>query len=158
CDKNPDDIQSCGHTGRISPLGGGAKLFWKIDWAAKWCAVGVDVEGGGKDHSTKGGARDVANHICREIFGQEPLFDTPYEFFLVGGKKMSTSKGSGSTALEMSQLFPPEVFRLVLIGKDIREQINIDPKGDSVPTIYDWYDELAGSIRKGKGDDYARLF
>lgn len=158
CDKNPDDIRSCGHRGRIAPWKGTVKLFWKTDWAAKWMAVGVDVEGGGKDHSTKGGARDVANHICRQIFGGEPPFDTPYEFFLVGGKKMSTSKGRGSSAYEMSELFPPQVFRLVLIGKDIREQINIDPQGDSIPAIYDWYDQLAGSARDGKHDDYARLF
>lgn len=158
CDRNPEDIQSCGASGRVSPFKGGSKLFWKTDWAAKWNAVGVDVEGGGKDHSTKGGARDVANHVCKQVFGQEPPFDTPYEFFLVGGKKMSTSKGSGSTALEMSQLFPPEVFRLVLIGKDIREQINIDPSGDSIPTIYDWYDELAEHYRSGVADDYTRLF
>lgn len=158
CDKNPDGISSCSNTGRVSPFSGGSKFFWKMDWAAKWCAVGVDVEGGGKDHSTKGGARDVANHICREIFGQDPPFDTPYEFFLVGGKKMSTSKGSGSTAIEMSKMFPPEVFRLVLIGKDIREQINIDPSGDSVPRIYDWYDELAEHFRTADSEDYARLY
>ena len=80
--------------------------------------MGVDVEGAGKDHSTKGGARDVANHIVREIYNQTSPFDVPYEFFLVGGKKMSSSKGRGSSAKEMSELFTPEVFRLVLIGKE----------------------------------------
>lgn len=158
CDRNPDDAKSCGHTGRIAPWKGTAKLFWKVDWAAKWVVQGVDVEGGGKDHSTKGGSRDVANHICREIFDTEPPFDIPYEFFLVGGKKMSSSKGRGSSAKDMCDLFPPEVFRLALIGKDIREQIDIDPSGESVPRLYDWYDELALGIREGKADDYARLY
>ncbi len=158
CDKNPDEVKSCGHTGRVAPWKGSAKLFWKVDWAAKWIAQGIDVEGGGKDHSTKGGSRDVANHICRELFGQEPPFDVPYEFFLVGGKKMSSSKGRGSSAKDMSDLFPPEIFRLALIGKDIREQIDIDPAGESVPRLYDWYDELALGVREGKTDDYSRLF
>jgi len=135
CDRSPDECVPCGHTGRIAPLGGTAKLFWKVDWAAKWVAHGVDIEGGGKDHSTKGGSRDVANHICREIFKTEPPFDVPYEFFLIGGKKMSSSKGRGSSAKDISDLFPPEVFRLVLIGKDIREQIDIDPSGESVPPL-----------------------
>lgn len=158
CDKNPDEVKSCGHTGRVAPWKGAAKLFWKVDWAAKWVAQGVDIEGGGKDHSTKGGSRDVANHICREVFGQEPPFDIPYEFFLVGGKKMSSSKGRGSSAKDMCDLFPPQIFRLALIGKDIREQIDIDPAGESVPRLYDWYDELALGVREGNADDYSRLF
>ncbi len=129
CDRNPDGAVSCGHTGRVSPFGGNAKLFWKVDWAAKWVVVGVDIEGAGKDHSTKGGSRDVATHIAKEIFNHEAPFDVPYEFFLVGGKKMSSSKGRGSSAKDMSDLFPAELFRLVLIGKDINQQIDVDPKG-----------------------------
>ena len=158
CDRSPDECVPCGHTGRVAPWKGTAKLFWKVDWAAKWVAQGVDIEGGGKDHSTKGGSRDVANHIAREVFNYEPPFDIPYEFFLVGGKKMSSSKGRGSSAKEMSDLFPAEIFRLVLIGKDIREQIDIDPAGESVPRLYDWYDELAKGVREGKADDYSRLY
>ena len=157
CQSEPEGIRSCAHEGRISPFGGNAKLYWKVDWAAKWAALGVDIEGGGKDHSTRGASRDVANHIAREIFEYEPPFDIPYEFFLVGGKKMSSSKGRGSSAKDMSELFPPEILRLALIGKDIREQIDVDPRGDSVPRMYDWYDELATHARSGAGDDYARL-
>jgi len=158
CDRSPDECTPCGHTGRVAPWKGAAKLFWKAEWAAKWVAQGVDIEGGGKDHSTRGGSRDVANHICRDVFGQEPPFDIPYEFFLVGGKKMSSSKGRGSSAKDMGDLFPPELFRLVLIGKDIREQIDIDPSGESVPRVYDWYDELAESVRTGDADDRSRLY
>jgi len=158
CDRDPDETLSCGHTGRVAPWKGAGKLFWKVDWAAKWNARDVDIEGGGKDHSTRGGSRDVANHISREIFNFEPPFDVPYEFFLVGGKKMSSSKGRGSSAKDMADLFPPEIFRLALIGKDIREQIDIDPSGESVPRLYDWYDELASGVREGKADDYSRLY
>ncbi len=158
CDKNPDEAKSCGHSGRVAPWKGAGKLFWKVDWAAKWVAQGVDIEGGGKDHSTRGGSRDVANHIAREVFDYDPPFDIPYEFFLVGGKKMSSSKGRGSSAKDMCDLFPPELFRLALIGKDIREQIDVDPAGESVPRLYDWYDELAESVREGSADDRSRLF
>ncbi len=158
CDKGPDGTVPCGHTGRVSPYSGKGKLFWKVDWAAKWIANGVDVEGAGKDHSTKGGSRDVANHIARELFAHEPPFDAPYEFFLVGGKKMSSSKGRGSSAKDMSDLFTPEVLRLVLLGKDLNQQIDVDPEGDSVPRTYDWYDDNAELVRAGVQDDFTRLF
>jgi lysyl-tRNA synthetase class 1 len=158
CDRNPDETVSCGHTGRRAPWKGAAKLFWKADWAAKWVVNGVDIEGGGKDHSTRGGSRDVANHIAREVFDFEPPYDIPYEFFLVGGKKMSSSKGRGSSAKDMGDLFPSEMLRLVLIGKDIREQIDVDPAGESVARVYDWYDELADEVRAGTADDRSRLY
>lgn len=158
CDRSPDDCVPCGHEGRVAPWKGAAKLFWKADWAAKWGAIGVDVEGAGKDHSTKGGSRDVANHVAKEVFHIEPPFDVPYEFFLVGGKKMSSSKGKGSSAKDMSDLFPPSVLRLVLLGKDINQQIDVDPAGDSVPRMYDWYDELAQMVRDGVADDFTRLY
>jgi lysyl-tRNA synthetase class 1 len=158
CDKNPDDIKGCGHTGRISPFGGNAKLFWKVDWASKWIAMEVDVEGGGKDHSTKGGARDVANHIAKEVFKLDSPFDIPYEFLLVGGKKMSTSKGRGISARQMADLLPTHILRLALLGKDYNQQINFDPEGDTIPVLYDQYDKLAESYWAGTKDDYANLF
>ncbi|MDB5190314.1 MAG: lysyl-tRNA synthetase [Parcubacteria group bacterium] len=158
CDKGPDGTVPCGHEGRIAPWKGAAKLFWKVDWAAKWVVQGVDVEGAGKDHSTKGGSRDVAKHIAKELYGIEPPFDIPYEFFLVGGKKMSSSKGKGSSAKDMSDLFPAELLRLILLGKDINQQIDVDPAGDSVPRMYDWYDDLAQKVRDGVADDFTRLY
>jgi lysyl-tRNA synthetase class 1 len=137
---------------------GNAKLTWKVDWAAKWKAMGVHVEGGGKDHSTKGGARDVANTISREVFEAEPPFDIPYEFFLVGGKKMSSSKGRGSSAREMADIMPPHIFRLALLGKDPMQAFNFDPGGDTLPVLFDQYDKLAENYWNGAQDAYARLF
>ncbi|MGC9602239.1 MAG: lysine--tRNA ligase [Minisyncoccia bacterium] len=150
--------KGCGFSGRVSPFGGNAKLFWKAEWPAKWKVHDVKVEGGGKDHSTKGGSRDVANHIAKEIFKYEPPFDVPYEFFLVGGKKMSSSKGRGSSAKEIANLLPAKILRLALLGKDINQAINFDPEGDTIPTLYDQYDKLAERYQTTKDDDYARLF
>jgi lysyl-tRNA synthetase class 1 len=158
CDIGPDETVPCGHKGRVSPYGGNTKLFWKADWAAKWCALNVDIEGAGKDHSTKGGSRDVAKHISKEVFNREAPFDIPYEFFLTGGKKMSSSKGRGSSAHDMGELFPTRVLRLALLGKDINQQIDIDPAGDAIPRTYDWHDELAEAVRNGVTDDFTRLY
>lgn len=150
--------QGCGREGRVSPFGGKAKFPFKVEWPAKWKVVGVMVEGAGKDHSTKGGTRDVAAHIANEVFAYETPFDAPYEFLLVGGKKMSSSKGRGSSAREISELVPAKIFRLALLGKDYSQQFNFDPEGDTIPVLYDLYDKLAMGYRETKDDDYARLF
>lgn len=142
----------------MNPFDGNAKLPWKVEWAAKFKVVGVHIEGAGKDHATKGGARDVANTISREVFEHEPPFDIPYEFFLVGDKKMSSSKGRGSSAREIADLVPPPLLRLALLGKDPQQAFNFDPAGDTIPVLYDTYDRLAQKYWSGADDDQARLF
>ena len=49
----------CGHSGKISPFGGTGKLMWKVEWPASWAALGVTVEGSGKDHMSAGGSHDI---------------------------------------------------------------------------------------------------
>jgi lysyl-tRNA synthetase class 1 len=148
----------CGHRGKVSPFDGRAKLPWKVEWAAKFSVLGVDIEGAGKDHSTKGGSRQIADAISREVFDRQPPFDIPYEFFQVGGKKMSSSKGAGSSSREMADLLPPEMLRLLLIGKDPKRVIDFIPDGDTVPLLYDTYDKFAESFFLGEESDYARIF
>lgn len=150
--------RGCGYTGKVSPFDGNASLPWKVEWAAKFTVFGVDVEGAGKDHSTKGGSRDIANIICREVFRGEPPFNVPYEFFNVGGKKMSSSKGAGSSAREISDLLDPAILRLLLLGKDFKRVIDFVPDGDAVPILYDTYDKFAASYFAGEESDWTRIF
>ncbi len=150
--------EGCGHKGVMSPFNGNAKLPWKLDWAAKWMVNGVDVEGGGKDHYTKGGSRDVARRISEEVFEYPEPFGVPNEFFLIGGKKMASSKGQGASAKEVVDLVPPHMFRLALFGKEINQQINFDPEGDTIPVLYDEYDKCAEKFWNGVEDDDTRLF
>ena len=151
----------CNHKGEISPFDGNATMPWKVEWAAKFKVMQVDVEGAGKDHSTKGGARDVARHIVKEVFDYKDPFDIPYEFFLVGGKKMSSSKGNASTAREITDILPEHILRLALVGRDINRQTNFDPEGDSIPFLFDQYDRFAASYWENaeeKNEDHARIF
>jgi lysyl-tRNA synthetase class 1 len=148
----------CGHTGTKSPFDGNAKLPWKVEWAAKFKVMNVDIEGAGKDHSTKGGARDIANHIAREVFNCEPPFDVPYEFFLVGGKKMSSSKGAGSSALDIAALLPTNLLRALFVFLPPKKVINFIPDGDTIPVLYDLYDKYAAGYFQGTKDDYSRAF
>ena len=159
CEKNfVEWTNGCGHKGEISPFDGNSKLPWKVEWAAKFSVLGIDIEGAGKDHSTKGGAREVADAISREVFNHEPPFNIPYEFFHIAGKKMSSSKGIGVSLKEISDLLQPEILRFLMINKEPKRVIDFVPDGDTVPVLYDSYDEMAGHYFENIKDDYARIF
>jgi lysyl-tRNA synthetase class 1 len=77
-----------------SALGGMSKLQWKVDWAMRWYALGVDYEMCGKDltDSVTQSAR-----IVKVLGGQRPE-GLIYELFLdEKGEKISKSKGNGLT-------------------------------------------------------------
>ncbi len=158
CGKYVSWAEGCGHEGKISPYDGNAKLPWKVEWAAKFKIFGVDIEGAGKDHSTKGGSRDIAEAISREVFKHEPPINVPYEFLQIKGKKMSSSKGLGSSAKEISDLLPPHILRLLLLQKDPKQVIEFIPDGDTVPILYDSYDKFSEHYFNHADDDYSRLF
>jgi len=144
----PDKVawaRGCGHRGRRSPFDGGSKLQYKAEWAAKWWILRVSVEGAGKDHMTKGGSHDVAAAIAERIFGTRPPYPIPYEWFLVGGRKMSTSKGLGVPAAELVEILRPELARFLLVRPHHRQQIDFDPAGETVPALYDEYDRAAAA-------------
>ena len=73
-------------------LSGGAKLQWKVDWAMRWVALGVDYEMYGKDLTDSG---VQSGKIARVLGGQKPE-GLIYEMFLdEKGEKISKSKGNG---------------------------------------------------------------
>lgn len=153
--------KGCGHSGTMSPFNGNAKLPWKVEWPAKWKVFGVDIEGCGKDHSAAGGSRDIGRRIVEEIFHYPEPFNIPYEFFNLGGKKMSASKGIGASAKEISDMLPPELLKLLMIRKLPNHPIDFDPNGDTIPLLFDEYDRLADHHfqRHPTSDpDYARTF
>ncbi len=136
----------CGFHGRTSPFGGRAKLVWNVDWAARWGLVGATIEGCGKDLATKGGSRDRADAISRRVFDREPPHNVPYEFLNIGGKKMSTSKGTGATAHAMAETLPPELLRFLFLRHKPRRAIEFDPEGDAIPGLFDEFDRIAGAV------------
>ncbi len=75
-------------------LGGNAKLQWKVDWAMRWVALGVDYEMCGKDLTDS--VRE-SGKIARALGGRPPE-GMIYELFLdENGEKISKSKGNGLT-------------------------------------------------------------
>jgi lysyl-tRNA synthetase class 1 len=75
-------------------LGGQAKLQWKVDWAMRWVALGVDYEMFGKDLTDSG---TQSGRIAQVLGGRRPE-GLIYELFLdEKGEKISKSKGNGLT-------------------------------------------------------------
>ena len=138
--------KGCGYKGRVSPFGGRAKLVWNVDWAARWGLVGATIEGCGKDLATAGGSRDRADAISRRVFEREPPLNIPYEFLNIGGKKMSTSKGTGVGAHQMADLLPPEVLRFLFLRQKPRRAIEFDPGGDTIPGLFDEFDRICAAV------------
>ncbi|NVE94479.1 lysine--tRNA ligase [Altererythrobacter lutimaris] len=81
-----------GSTVEQSALGGMSKLQWKVDWAMRWYALGVDYEMYGKDLTDSG---VQSGRIVKALGGRKPE-GLIYEMFLdENGEKISKSKGNG---------------------------------------------------------------
>lgn len=145
--------KGCGHRGRVSPFDGRGKLPWKLEWVAKWHSLGITIEGAGKDHCTKGGSRDVAAACLQGIFGERPPLNVPYEFFLVSGAKMSSSKGIGTAAREMADLLPPEILRFLMIKTPPKKTVNFSTDFDYVVKLYNEHDRLVESCLAGRATE-----
>lgn len=78
-------VEQCIFSGR-------AKLQWKVDWAMRWVALGVDYEMYGKDLTDSG---VQSGKIAQALGGRKPE-GLIYEMFLDDkGEKISKSKGNG---------------------------------------------------------------
>lgn len=97
-------VDDGGETVEQSILGGHAKLQWKVDWAMRWVALGVDYEMYGKDLTDSG---VQSGKIARALGGRPPE-GLIYEMFLdEKGEKISKSKGNG-LALEDWLTYGPQ--------------------------------------------------
>lgn len=158
-----DWTKGCGYEGKASPFSGkdtyAGKLSWKVEWAVKWKVIGVTVEGAGKDHMSAGGSHDVASLICERILNYPVPFPVPYEFFLIGGKKMSSSKGIGSSSKEVSEIVPPYLLRFLFTRTDYKQAIDFEPMGTMViPDLFDEYDRSWQAYNKGSDEVLSRIF
>lgn len=160
CKKDAVDYtQGCGFKAKIRPEKQNGKLPWKIEWLAHWQTLGITIEWSGKDHMTKGGAHEIASKISEQILHYPTPQAELYEYLLVGGKKMSSSKGFGASAYEMSKLLPPEILRFFLIKTHYRQTIDFDPNGNTIPDLFDEYDVFADFYYKeGINSDFGRIW
>lgn len=133
--------KGCGHEGKISPFNGNGKLAWKVEWGAKWKVIGVTIEGAGKDHMSAGGSHDIASAICNEVLNYPVPYSVPYEWFIVGGRKMSSSKGVGVSAKEIATMLPADILRFLIARTPIGTALDFNPyQENTIFNIFDEYD------------------
>ncbi len=151
--------KGCKLEDKISPFDGKGKLPWKVDWPAHWKVFNITIEGAGKDHSVAGGSRDIAREICKRVFHIEEPFNLPYEFFTLGGKKMSASKGLGLQARDLVNLLPDSVGRFLFCRTNYQQEIDFNPIGTmAIPDLFDEYDRCWQSFINNPNEDLSRTF
>jgi len=136
CDRKIEYTQGCGYKGRAKLGDHRYKLQWRLHWPAWQALFNSSVEGSGMDHMTRGGSATTAEAIHKEMLNREPPVLFKYGFVLIGGKKYSKSKGIGMSALELSELIPPQILKYALIQPNIQQNKDIDPTGDKLILLY----------------------
>ncbi len=139
---------SCGDSGTVSMKGGG-KLTWRVDWPARWKALGVTVEPFGKDHASRGGSYDTGQAIAREIYGYEAPYPIVYEWIMLGKEgAMSSSTGVVVSISDMLKVVPPEVLRYLIIRTKPEKHIRFDP-GQPLLNLVDEFERLHSAEEPG---------
>jgi len=146
------ECSACGFNGTTAISDHKWKLLWRLDWPSRQDFLGVDIEGGGVDHFTKGGSWDTAKEIHKRLFNKEPPIPFKFGFVLIEGRKMSKSKGLGSLT-EILKYIHPSVIKYFLLKHDLEENRNLrlDPK--FLLALYEEY-RLVG---EGKYQDVKQL-
>jgi lysyl-tRNA synthetase class 1 len=150
--------EGCGFEGEVEPFGGNGKLPWKVEWPAKFFETKSDIEGEGKDHATKGGSRQIADMISKKIYKHTPPYDIPYEWLLISGAKMSSSKGIGATAKSIYDFLPSNILRFLFTRTKYRKTADFNPEGDTILTLYDDYDRALSAYHEDPQSDAGRAF
>jgi lysyl-tRNA synthetase class 1 len=155
--------KGCGYEGKTSPFsdesGMKGKMPWKVEWGVKWQAIGVTIEGAGKDHMSSGGSHDLATLVCERVLKYPVPYPISYEFMLIGGKKMSSSKGQGFAASDILKILPAELARFLIVKMNIKQQTNFDPaEKNTIPNLFDDYQKASDAYFNKTDEDLARVF
>ena len=95
-------------------VNGKCKLQWKVDWAMRWMAFGVDYEMCGKDLTE---SVELGSKICKVLEKKSPT-NLIYEMFLdEKGEKISKSIGNGISVDEWLKYASPESLSLYMFQK-----------------------------------------
>jgi lysyl-tRNA synthetase, class I len=130
---------------QVSYAKGDVKLYWRLDWPARWWLLGVDVEPFGRDHATKGGSYDTGVGIIKQIFKDKPPLPLPYNFIIRTGqtKKMSKSSGDTLAISDILEILPPEVLRYFVLRHPPDKQLAFDETDGVIRLIDDFSALLA---------------
>ncbi len=143
----------CGNKAWANYSKGEAKLGWRVDWPAKWEALGVTVEPFGKDHAASGGSYESGVAICEKIYKRKPPVPIPYEnIYLKGQKgKMSSSVGNVISLKDAVDNFPPEALKYLVMRKKPNRHLIFDP-GEGLLQVIDEITKLQDKKVRNKFD------
>ena len=82
----------------------------------------------------------ISSHA--KIFSLSPPLNLPYEFFLVDGAKMSSSKGLGISVETMMEFLPVDILRYLMLKTHPKKAVNFSPSFDTVNQLFNAYDRL----------------
>jgi lysyl-tRNA synthetase, class I len=130
-----NNIKGCGYTSEVPISVGKGKLAWKVEFAARWSALGIKFEAYGKDIMDSVRVNDWVSDV---ILNYAHPLHVKYEMFLdKGGKKISKSIGNVLTP-QVWLRYGTSQSLLLLLFKRITgtRQISID----DVATLMEEYD------------------
>lgn len=130
---------------------GEVKLDWRVDWPARWAILGVNVEGFGKEHATKGGSFETGAVIVREIFEADPPIAVPFNPINLKGdnQKMSSSLGNLVTIADALKVIPPDILRYFVFKSLPQKVLAFDP-GIGMGQLIDEYAATESAVRIGE--------
>jgi lysyl-tRNA synthetase class 1 len=152
------EMAGCGNEGAASLRSG--KLTWRVEWAARWKILGITCEPFGKEHSAAGGSYDTSKVIVKDVYGYEPPLPVLYEHILVGGAKMSKSKGNVVALSSLLEVLPPEVVRYFYFRVDPNKHKDFDAREKLLPLVEEFERGqaiAAGRAAPTRGDDLEAL-
>jgi len=108
-------LKGCGHRGEVDYRRGEGKLSWKVEFAARWAALGIGFEAYGKDIAD---SVRVNDRISQEILNWPPPFHVRYEMFLDKiGRKISKSAGNVFTPQIWLRYGSPQSLLLLMFKR-----------------------------------------
>lgn len=138
---------------------GQLKLDWRLDWPARWKIWGIQVEGFGRDHATKGGSYDTGKAIVESVFGGSAPYPIPYEFINLKGdtKKMSSSLGNLVSIAQVLEIIPPEILRYFTFKSRPDRQLFFDP-AIGLYNLIDEYAKVESEVLAGESSEFQRAW
>lgn len=138
---------------------GEIKLDWRLDWPARWKLYGVQIEGFGREHATKGGSFDTGVVLAKEIFGYMAPIPVPYENITLKGetKKMSSSLGNLVKLIDALEIIPAEVLRYFTFKSRPARQLIFDT-GLGLYSLIDEYAKTEAATLAGDEPEFKRAW
>jgi lysyl-tRNA synthetase class 1 len=134
--------RGCSYEGKVSPFDGRGKLPWKLEWVAKWVKFPVTIEGAGKDHSTKGGSRDVSEACLRAIYGTAPPVGCRTSFSSSAGRRCPRRKAWAPARAKWRTCCRRTFSAFLMIRTKPNSPVNFDVHEEGIVKLFNEFDRF----------------